>query len=92
MVLVRCEAEEGPRPGYTAVGVLSVEGHREYLAIEDRFLVKRNGEVYLPVGLIGRDPRHKTFLVQLPLEADSGANRVWVAPDQFLEQPDEVPV
>jgi hypothetical protein len=82
MALVRCEVSDGPYPGFKAVGVESVEGHREYLTIEERFLVKSNGEFYLPVDVVGEDRRQQTALVELPLEADSGANRVWVRWDQ----------
>ncbi len=90
MALVKCEVSEGPRPGFKAVGVRSIEGHVEYLAIEERFLAQRGGEYLLPVRLVGRDRRYNTALVQLPLEADSGANRVWVKSEQLADAPDEV--
>ncbi len=91
MALMRCEISEGPRANYKTVGVASIEGHTEYLAIEERFLVRQGGSYLLPVSFIGRDPRHKTALVQLPVEADSGANRVWVSAEAVTEAPDEVP-
>jgi hypothetical protein len=53
--------------------------------------VRRNGAYLLPVRLIGRDRRYNTALVQLPVEADSGANRVWVRGEIVAEAPDEVP-
>lgn len=91
MALLTCEVTEGPRPGYKTIGIASIEGRTEYLAIEDRFLVPRNGSYLLPVRLIGRDRRYQTALVQLPVEADSGANRVWVKGDMLTDAPDEVP-
>jgi hypothetical protein len=91
MALVRCEALDGPRPGFKAVGVRSVEGHVEYLAVEERFLVRKGEAYFLPVGVVGNDPRHQTALVELPLEADSGANRVWVHADHLANGLDEVP-
>ncbi|HEX5271554.1 MAG TPA: hypothetical protein VFW33_13750 [Gemmataceae bacterium] len=91
MTLIHCEILEGPRAGYKTVGVPSIEGYTEYLSIEERFLVRRGNAYLLPVRLIGRDPRHKTALIQLPVEADSGANRVWVTADVMIEAPDEVP-
>jgi hypothetical protein len=39
MALIPCEVTEGPRPGFKVVGVGSIEGHTEYLTIEERFLV-----------------------------------------------------
>lgn len=91
MALIPCEVTEGPRPGFKAVGVDSIEGHAEYLTMEERFLVRRGGDYWLPVRLIGRDRRHHTALIQLPVEADSGANRVWVMGDIVEDVPDEVP-
>jgi hypothetical protein len=91
MGLIPCEVTEGPRPGFKAIGVDSIEGHTEYLTIEERFLVRRGGNYLLPVRLIGRDRRYNTALVQLPVEADSGANRVWVRGEIVAEAPDEVP-
>ena len=91
MALLVCEVTEGPRPGYRTIGVASIEGRTEYLAIEDRFLVPRNNSYLLPVRLIGRDRRYQTALVQLPVEADSGANRVWVKGNMLIDALDEVP-
>ena len=91
MALVPCEVTEGPRPGFKAVGVRSIEGQTEYLTIEERFLVRRGNAWLLPVRLIGRDRRYDTALVQLPVEADSGANRVWVRGASVEEAADEVP-
>jgi hypothetical protein len=91
MALVPCEVTEGPRAGFKVVGVPSIEGHTEYLTIEERFLVPRGDAYLLPVRLIGRDPRYKTALIQLPVEADSGANRVWVRGESVMEAPDQVP-
>jgi hypothetical protein len=89
--LVPFVVREGSRPHFKVVGVSSVEGHVEYLGIEERFLVRRGDAYLLPVRLIGRDRRHKTALVQLPVEADSGANRVWVREENLRGAPDEVP-
>ena len=91
MILVHCEVSDGPRAGFKTVGVPSIEGRREYLAIEERFLVKRNGTYLLPVEAIGKDSRYETVLVQLPFEADSGANRVWVRSGDTVQEPSEVP-
>lgn len=66
------------------------DGHTEYLTIEERFLVRKGKSYLLPVRLIGRDQRHKTALIQLPVEADSGANRAWVKAETLEDAPDEV--
>jgi hypothetical protein len=86
MALVRCEVSDGPRAGFKAIGVPSIEGHREYLAIEERFLARRNGTYLLPVFVVGWDRQHGTALVQLPQEADSGTHRVWVRSADVTEE------
>jgi hypothetical protein len=78
MALIQCEVADGPRTGFKTVGIPSIEGHTEYLTIEERFLVRRGDDFLLPVREISRDQQHGTSLVQLPVEADSGARRVWV--------------
>ena len=78
MELLKCDVTEGPRSGFKAIGVASVEGFSEFLSIEARFLILQDDEYFLPVRVIARDKHHVTALVKLPFEADSGANRVWV--------------
>jgi hypothetical protein len=89
MALIKCVVTDGPRKGFKAVEVLSVEGRSEYFSIEERFLVKKDNSYQLPVRLIARDPRYDTALVQLPVEADSGANRVWIDATTMTDAPDE---
>ncbi|HYT94152.1 MAG TPA: hypothetical protein VEL76_35880 [Gemmataceae bacterium] len=91
MALLRCTLSEGPRPGFTTVGIPSIEGRYEYLTIEDNFLAKRGNDRFLPVFIVGRDPRYDTALVELPDEADSGAQRVWVRWADLIPKPGEVP-
>ena len=87
---VHCQTSDGPRPGFLSVGVDSVEGYTEFLAIEERFLWSNGKDWYLPVAVVGKDSTHKTTLVELPLEADSGAKRVWVHDDAVTANPHEV--
>ncbi len=89
MLLTPSEITEGSRAGWKTVGVASVEGYTEYLMIEERFLVKRGDKLLLSVRVVARDPNHDTALIQLPFEADSGANRVWVAKSALKENKNE---
>lgn len=66
-----------------------MEGHSEYFSIEERFLKLDCGQYFLPVQLIGQDKAQNITLVQLPVEADSGANRVWVDDNLFHMSPSE---
>ena len=92
MPLIQCEVTEGPRVGFKAIGIESIEGHTEHLAIEEKFLVPKDDAYLLFVSLVGRDRRNKMVLIQLPVEADSGANRVWVSEQALSPAADEVPV
>jgi hypothetical protein len=38
---------------------------------------------YLPVGVINVDYRNNRVLSELPIEADSGTNRMWMPIDAF---------
>jgi hypothetical protein len=69
----------------------SVEGHSEYLTIEERFLARRDGNLLLPIWVVGRDRRYDTALISLPDEADSGARRVWVRGSDLILERGEVP-
>ena len=91
MPFLQCEVTDGPRGGYKSVGVPSIEGFMEYLSIEERFLVREGDQYLLPVRRVGKDRTHNTALVQLPVEADSGANRVWVRNSLLVEAANEVP-
>lgn len=91
MPLISCEITEGPRPGFKTVGVQTVEGRKEFFSIEDRFLAKRGEDYLLPVFVIGKDKHRQMVLVQLPLEADSGARRVWLYSKDLISEPSEVP-
>lgn len=90
MALLQCEVLVGLRAGFKEVEVSSVEGHKEYLALEERFLVRHEDDYLLPVRIIAQDRAQDIVLVQLPVEADSGANRVWVW-RQHVIKGDEVP-
>ena len=47
------------------------------------------GGTRLPVGIVHVDPKTKLVLIELPHEAETGANRLWVSQDQ-LDEPVEV--
>ena len=91
MALLRSEISDGPRNEFKTVGIASVDGRTEYLTIEERLLARRSGELLLPVLEIGRDITKDIALVQLPVEADSGARRVWVRSADLVQDTRTVP-
>jgi hypothetical protein len=61
----------------------------EQVAVEETFLVQRSGRAFLPVWFISQDPRSNLVQVELPQEAASGVNRIWVKPERTFEVKDE---
>lgn len=93
MPYVLCDVvREKQGPLEKSVAVRSAQGHREFLEVPAAFLHREGGKSYLAVGLVSRDLRQDLALVELPFEADSGANHVWVATSSVLDPapaPDE---
>lgn len=92
MKLIRCTVTEGPRSGFKAIEVPSAEGYGEHFSIEVRFLKQEGDEFLLPVRVVGWDSVQKLSLIQLPVEADSGANRMWINDAIIHNVPDGAPV
>ncbi|MCI0462664.1 MAG: hypothetical protein L0Z62_37420 [Gemmataceae bacterium] len=85
--LVVChEVSRGLRPSDRNVAVKDVNGNRQYLQVPADFLTPGEKEkFYITVGVVYQDPKTKAVLIELPHEADSGANRLWVWPGDFLK-------
>jgi hypothetical protein len=78
MIEVLCQTSKGLRESEVTVAVQDVRGNHQFLRVENGFLTNEGGRHYLPVGLVGVDPGKGMALIELPHEADSGANRLWV--------------
>ena len=93
MAVLDCSVSDGPRPGYKNVVVRSSQNSTEQFSIEERFLkLVSNGIYKLPVRVIEIIRKEELFLVQLPVEADSGANRVFVPKRSLTFSPEEAPI
>ena len=91
MIKILCEnVSPGLREADAILTFLDFHGRRHFLQIEKDFLVHHNGHSYLAVGLVHRDARTGAFLIELPHEAETGVNRLWVSAEKVLEG-DEVP-
>lgn len=89
MAKVRCEAVlEGLRASEAVATLRDYHGRRHFIRVERDFLSEQGGATYLPVGVVHVDPRTNAVLVELPHEAETGANRLWVKQDQ-LDEPVE---
>ena len=78
MARVLCSVSEGARPAEATVEVRDYQGRPEYLPVDRALIIAENGTSYLSVAVLHVEPTKKAALVDLPVEADSGANRIWV--------------
>jgi hypothetical protein len=90
MIKILCEqVSPGLREADAILTFRDYHGRRHFLQIEKDFLVHKNGNSYLPVGLVHRDARTGAFLIEFPHEAETGVNRIWVGAEKVLDA-DEV--
>ncbi len=79
MALVACDqVTKGLRSSERTVSLLDAQGRKEFLRVEEGFLTQENGKSWLPVGVVYEDKARGIVLVELPQEAESGTNRLWV--------------
>jgi len=89
MAQIRCdEVRRGLRASEALAIFRDYEGRRHFIRVERDFLSEENGHSYLPVGVVHVDPRTNLVLIELPHEAETGANRLWVTQEQ-LDKPVE---
>ena len=86
-----CQVSDGLRTAEATVRLTSYDGRPEFLPVDRGLLSREGNNDYLSVGLIHISGEKQAALVSLPVEADSGAHRVWVNLDQ-LKQEQGVPV
>ena len=86
---VECEAVPSDLLDTEIVGVSDDSGKRPYLRVPKGFVIKDNGKTYLPIGIVRLDYESKRALIELPSEADSGANRLWVPFSSFRQEKEE---
>ena len=85
MVHVECEVHPGPGKIADSVGVRDLSGERTFLEIQRDFVAQYQGKHYLPIGVVYRDKDKGVALIEFPVEADSGAHRIWVPLSSLLE-------
>jgi hypothetical protein len=87
---IRCEMAPGFLDREWAVSVPDETGKRQGLRVNKRLVSEVGGRHYLAIGVVELDYKRKRALVELPHEADSGANRLWV-PFSFFRPEGERP-
>jgi hypothetical protein len=76
--LLCASVEDGLRPAEATVTVQEYDGSPQYMPVDRELLSRHGSSYYLPVRVLGVDRAKKLALISLPVEADSGANRLWV--------------
>ena len=86
MPSVLCERiARGLRESEVIAAVRDIHGRKHDIRVERDFLQLRGGQSYLPVEVVHVDPQSKAVLIELPHEAETGANRLWVPGGNFLD-------
>ncbi|HXY34611.1 MAG TPA: hypothetical protein VEI07_10315 [Planctomycetaceae bacterium] len=74
------------RPSEVVASFADYNGRTHFIRVERDFLTEKNGHHFLPIGIVHIDPKTKTVLIELPHEAETGVNRIWVKPEQLDER------
>jgi len=65
------------------VGIADEDCNYQFLRVGAGSVTAEGEKTYLPIGIVELDRRKRRALVELPVEADSGARRIWVPFDRF---------
>ena len=84
--LLLCEVYY-PKQQTVAVGVTvrDTSNQPTHLEIQRDFVAHHDGKTWLPIGVVYRDKEKGSALIEFPVEAWSGAHRIWVPLTSLLE-------
>jgi hypothetical protein len=81
---VECQVSSSDLLDTYIVGVRdAVSKKTHFLRVSKSFVNQDNKKTYLPIGVVRLDYDNQKALIELPREADSGANRLWVSFSSF---------
>ena len=80
---VRCEISEGLIESDITVSIRDINGRDQFIHVLPSMVNRELSKCFLPVGIINVDYPNNRVLVELPIEADSGVNRMWMSFDSF---------
>lgn len=86
MAKIICEVSDGLRISEATVKLTTFEGRPEFLPVDRGLLSKEGDRYYLSVPVIHIAQEKKAVLIALPVEADSGAHRVWMHLDKLKQE------
>lgn len=82
------QISDGLRSSEAVASLKDYHGRTHFIRVERDFLSQQANHSFLPVGIVHVDPRTKAVLIELPREAETGANRLWIRAEQ-LDEPIE---
>lgn len=86
MAKIRCDqVTDGLRASEVVASFSDYRGRRHFIRVERDFLSSDQGAQFLPVDVVQHDEEHNAVLIELPHEAETGANRLWIKEDQFAD-------
>jgi hypothetical protein len=85
MAQVICEVSDGLRKSEATVKLVTFDGRPEFLPVDRGLLSAEGGTHFLSVAVIHINQEKKAALIALPVEADSGAHRIWVPLDRIRQ-------
>lgn len=85
MAQILCEVSEGLRKSEATVKLSTFDGRREFLPVDRGVLSSEGDRHFLSVSILHINQEKKAALIALPVEADSGAHRIWVHLDQIKQ-------
>jgi hypothetical protein len=80
---IECEVRNGNADWEVIVTVRDETGRKQNLSVSKGMVAAVGTKSYLAVGIVQIDHQGKRVLVELPTEADSGANRLWAPFSSF---------
>jgi hypothetical protein len=83
MAQVLCEVSEGLRNAEATVKLVGFDGRPEFLPVDRGLLSEEGNRHFLSIPIIHINQEKKAALIALPVEADSGAHRIWVHLDRI---------
>lgn len=83
----RCEVTPGGiLPEGVTARVKDLDGRSQFMQVTRGMINHEGGQAYLPIGIVDIDRRGRRVLIELPVEADSGANRMWIGFDALRKE------
>ncbi|OWK45678.1 hypothetical protein [Fimbriiglobus ruber] len=91
MIELRCDKiSPGLRASEAIAEFADTTGKVHYIRVERDFLSESNGVYFLPIGMVKLEQNSNRALIELPHEAETGANRIWVIPNQLQQHREAV--